>query len=422
MFTVAVLRGVNPTVPIGGSSVEAIGSGTTSTAPAVTLSNNDGTSQLLHFHGFGDAVNLVGTINAAPAGYTQNVAAKPSTLLGSVLNTKNNTTTDGAVAQTVSGNVWRSGASVEILAPGVTATDGVHQTSATGLFTTSTSNYLASSGADVFVALSTAVSSAHTLNSITYNGVAMTLVAGPMSHSPTINSYLGYTWLYRAAGAGTGAAAPLVITFSTNVWCCVDVFSYVDVASIGTPITNYGDSTAPSTGALTLNSGERMLSVIGGGSTRVAGISAPTGGNNRALIQTSTAYASLAVNDSGLSPTTFGATFSTAQLWSSIAVPLRSRPSSSISATLHATAGTTGTASKNARTDATRAVTATLTASAKVTSSFQTAVRPDFSSIGTQVITGNGTTSIPHLHTITGNALIVVIHYQGYYEIGRAHV
>jgi hypothetical protein len=197
-----------------------------------------------------------------------------------------------------------------------------HQTTATGLFTTSSTTYIAPSGSDVFVALSTAVASAHTLNSITYNGTAMTLVAGPLSHSPSLNPFLGYTWLYRAAGAGTGSAAPLAITFSTQVWCCVDACSYSGVGSLGTVTTASGDSTAPSIGPITYNLGERVLSVIGGGSTRVAGIFAPTGGVSRTTVQTSTAYATMAVSDSSNSPTTFGATFSTAQLWSAIAVPL----------------------------------------------------------------------------------------------------
>jgi len=329
MFEVAVLRGADTAFPIGGNAISVPSQLQTSTAPAITFSNSDGSSQLLHFHGWGDAVNAVGTISAAPAGgYTQQISTKPSTILGGVINTKYVTTTDGAVANGATGVVYASAASVEVVARGLVI-DGAHQTSATGLFVTSTSTYLASSGADVFVALSTAVSSAHTLSSITYNGVAMTLVAGPLSHSPSINSYLGYTWLYRAAGAGTGSAASLVITFSTTVWCCVDVFSYLNVASIGTAVNTFGDSVTPSIGPVTANPGERILAVIGGGSTRVASISAPVGGMNRALTQTSTSYASLAVSDAvGLlgssfyPPVTFSATFNTAQLYSCIAVPL----------------------------------------------------------------------------------------------------
>jgi hypothetical protein len=43
-----------------------------------------------------------------------------------------------------------------------------------------------------------------------------------------------------------------------------------------------------------------------------------------------------------------------------------------------------------------------------------------FASIGTQSVVGGYTTSISHSHTIVGNALIVVIEYQGYYGFGAA--
>ena len=203
---------------------------------------------------------------------------------------------------------WSGIALVLSPSPSPIVLGGGHQTSATGLFATSSTTYTAPSGSDVFVALSTAVASAHTLNSINYNSVPMTLVAGPLSHSPSLNPYLGYT--------------PLAITFNTTVWCCVDVCSYVGVGSLGTVTTASGDSTAPSIGPITYNSGERVLSVIGGGSTRIAAISAPTGGISRATAQTSSAYATMAVSDYSISPTTFGATFAAQQLWSAIAVPL----------------------------------------------------------------------------------------------------
>lgn len=66
MFEVAVLRGVNPAVPIGGSAISTVGAAYAATAPAITMANNDGSSQLLHFHGYGDNVNAIGTIAAAP--------------------------------------------------------------------------------------------------------------------------------------------------------------------------------------------------------------------------------------------------------------------------------------------------------------------------------------------------------------------
>jgi hypothetical protein len=201
MFNVAVLRGANRIVPIGGNAISAVAAFGGNPAPAITLSNSDGSSQLLHFHSIGDAVNAVGTISAVPVGgYTRQVAATPSTLIGGVLNTKFVTTTDGAVAQGFSGVSWQSSASVEILAPGIVP-GGSHQLVSGGGTTTSFSGtYTASLGSDVFIAYSTA--NAVTVTAITYNSVAMTLVS-TVPHNNTAG--VGFLSLYRAAAAGTGA-------------------------------------------------------------------------------------------------------------------------------------------------------------------------------------------------------------------------
>lgn len=265
--------------------------------------------------------NLGSAITATSGGANRATTNSISNYAG--LAVSDSTATGTTFGTTQSASIGWSGIALVLSpSPSPIVLGAVHQTSATGLFATSSTTYTAASGSDVFVALSTAVASAHTLNSINYNSVPMTLVSGPLSHSPSLNPYLGYTWLYRAAGAGTGAAAPLAITFNTTVWCCVDVCSYSGVGSLGTVTTANGDNTAPSIGPITYNSGERVLSVIGGGSTRIAAISAPTGGISRATAQTSTAYATIAVSDYSISPTTFGATFAAQQLWSAIAVPL----------------------------------------------------------------------------------------------------
>lgn len=270
----------------------------------------------------GTGVSNLGSAITATSGGTNRVTTN-SVANYAGLAVSDSTATGTTFGTTQSASIGWSGIALVLSpSPSPIVLGAVHQTSATGLFATSSTNYTAASGSDVFVALSTAVASAHTLNSINYNSAPMTLVAGPLSHSPSLNPYLGYTWLYRAAGAGTGAAAPLAITFNTTVWCCVDVCSYVGVGSLGTVTTANGDNTAPSIGPITYNSGERVLSVIGGGSTRIAAISAPTGGISRATAQTSSAYATIAVSDYSISPTTFGATFAAQQLWSAIAVPL----------------------------------------------------------------------------------------------------
>lgn len=112
-----VLRG-QAASPIGGNA-SATGSVTNSaTAPAVTLVNTDGSSMLLHFYG----VQPSGTLGSAPAGYTRRFTSDTATGQILCLNTKDSTTTDGAIAQTHTGtNGNYSTVSVEIKAPATVA-------------------------------------------------------------------------------------------------------------------------------------------------------------------------------------------------------------------------------------------------------------------------------------------------------------
>lgn len=111
-----VLRGQYST-PIGGH----LESGSTriggAIAPAITLTNADGTSALLHFFGCSTATGF-SAWDAAPTGYTQRAADKTVGFAGTCLDTKNSTTSDGAVTQTHNGTASASyrGATVEIRA------------------------------------------------------------------------------------------------------------------------------------------------------------------------------------------------------------------------------------------------------------------------------------------------------------------
>jgi hypothetical protein len=111
-----VVTEVNATTPVGGhavgttNSVAGIGS-----APAVTMTMTDDTSLLLYFYGWGDGSNPITAIGPAPAGYTQRVAATYSGLVGLCLNTKDVTTSDGAVDQNATNSTWNNGATIEIL-------------------------------------------------------------------------------------------------------------------------------------------------------------------------------------------------------------------------------------------------------------------------------------------------------------------
>jgi hypothetical protein len=106
-----VISGGHASSPIGGhAAVNPTGSTTSCTAPAVTLSRTDGSSLLLHLHNHNTPFTSWGS---APAGYTRLQSASGSP---ACCNTKNDTTSDGSIAQpltsTASGN---AAATVEIL-------------------------------------------------------------------------------------------------------------------------------------------------------------------------------------------------------------------------------------------------------------------------------------------------------------------
>lgn len=104
-MAVAVLRNQSPTSPLGGHAQQG-GFSTNITAPAITLSNANGSSAVLCFH-FARTVAL----GSAPTGYTRQVASPGPNLC---LNTKDVTTTDGAIANIVgSTDNWRA-AQIEI--------------------------------------------------------------------------------------------------------------------------------------------------------------------------------------------------------------------------------------------------------------------------------------------------------------------
>jgi hypothetical protein len=107
---VAVVLSGQGSTPLGGHA-ESGGTASGSTiAPAVTMTNTDGTSALLHFFG---TVFSAATWSAAPSGYTQQAQAAGYVCCDS----KNVTTSDGSVTQALSvGSSGYRGATVEIRA------------------------------------------------------------------------------------------------------------------------------------------------------------------------------------------------------------------------------------------------------------------------------------------------------------------
>lgn len=109
-----VINGAKTSGPIGGHAAGANTTGSNIQAPAVTMSKTDGTSMLLHFYGAGDGVNNPTSWGSTPAGYTQRQTTT-YTYNFLCLNTKNDTTSDGAITQTITHSGWQSGTSIEVL-------------------------------------------------------------------------------------------------------------------------------------------------------------------------------------------------------------------------------------------------------------------------------------------------------------------
>lgn len=100
---VAVLRGQNATSPIGGHASVG-GTGADSTSPSISLTHSDGSSVLLYFHSH---TNLQSTAwDSAPSGFTRRASAASGFQPGSLLNTKNDTTSDGSASQTGGQSGW----------------------------------------------------------------------------------------------------------------------------------------------------------------------------------------------------------------------------------------------------------------------------------------------------------------------------
>ena len=115
----AVITEANLVTPIGGSAAPINQSVPNScAAPSITMTNTDQTSVLLHFHGWGDGSNPITSISAAPAGYTRRATAilPGASGIGVCLNTKDVTSSDGAINQPAVGNPYTVGATVEVLA------------------------------------------------------------------------------------------------------------------------------------------------------------------------------------------------------------------------------------------------------------------------------------------------------------------
>lgn len=169
-------------------------------------------------------------------------------------------------------------------------------------------SHTAAAAADIFLAVQTNWGAQGNVTSPTFNGTALTQI-GFIGSGNAFSSY-GGLWVFRGAKMGTGSAGTVGFTAPPSNSVCAQSVSYTGVNSVGAAVTNYGESAAPSTGALALGSGTIILGVIGSGNyNQGRTMSSPTGGTNRSL--QNNGAASLAISDSAAS-VTFGATMNSA--------------------------------------------------------------------------------------------------------------
>lgn len=109
-IAVMVLRGQGST-PIGGHGLSTNASSTSSTAPAITLAQSDGSSRIVTFH---HSYNGPPYFSTAPTGWTRQTASPAGSL--AIANSKDVTTSDGSIVQTLGTAGLNIAAQIEIRA------------------------------------------------------------------------------------------------------------------------------------------------------------------------------------------------------------------------------------------------------------------------------------------------------------------
>jgi hypothetical protein len=173
-------------------------------------------------------------------------------------------------------------------------------------------SHTAASGAYVIAAIEVAVG---TPTSVTYGGVAMTLLKTQTANN---NSSNGALWVYGLASPPTGVQSVIASLPAGNAASGNSV-SYLGVASVGTiPTPVFGNGTSPSEGPITCPANGMIVQAFGNNGTST-GFSSPTGGTNRFIGTESSAKTS--ISDSSAT-TTFGITEGNLSSYAGIAIPL----------------------------------------------------------------------------------------------------
>lgn len=306
-----VISNAHPNFPIGSSASQAVSSASNVVAPALSPFDLTGASALFDFHG---AVN-VGTpgFTAAPSGYTQRAVTQTAASTGSVLNTKDVTTSDGAVTQAHSNASATAnlGINVEVASatPGAIYPDSVNGASGADAATsTSWTHTTIAASSMLWVEFSSYGAVAPT--TATCDGTAMTLVAT-----------IGNTRLYRV----TVAAGAHTINFtylSTMRWTACVSMAYTNVVTVGTPATTSGSSSGTITqGPITLTAGQVAIWAFGSFSGFTNSWSAPATGGNTRRIETNNGSVASIWRDANVT-TTFSASYPTTADYQAVAVIL----------------------------------------------------------------------------------------------------
>lgn len=301
-----VYRGVGA-IPIGGHA-ESGGTGTGSVAPSITLSNEDGSSAILHFHG-----NRVGNYNAAPVGYTRRAIDNGFM----VINTKDDTSSDGSIAQTGTFSTGYRGATIEIIGFNGPVFDVVGAGASTSSNSMSWS-HSGAVGAYVFAAIELSnVASTVTVTNCTYAGSAMRLLGSARMNNDNTSAG-GIVYLYGRPGA-IGQSQTISVTLSASAKATANSVSYIGGSLIGATQTAFGQGTTLSQ-TVPATFGQRIVQIFGnappGGSASVT--LTPSGGFNRYNGTANSGQSNIVINDA-INSTTFTATSANTANWSGIA-------------------------------------------------------------------------------------------------------
>lgn len=328
-----VLRNADGTTPIGGHAISAA-SATGNTCPGVdiTMSRRDGTSKILEFYGWGDGVNAFTSVGTTPSGHTQQVKGEWSgNKTGVALNTRNDTTSDGAVAHPSSSGCWSRGAAIEVIGPAYTTLPafdavgaGTCGTSANG-GTYSETHVLAADATTICVAAMVGAGAANKTITATIGDTAINI---PQVYQRMVYSTTWQLVVFALQYPPTGSQAiNLILPAGTNYSYAVNSISYTGVGSIGTAESPAAAGSTPATQTITGMLSTKLFHALGAANNGAAAFSSYNK-TQRAAISGATNSCStpLVIGDmDGAASVTVSATATGTGTynWGSIILPLR---------------------------------------------------------------------------------------------------